>query len=108
MIQFAQCPDIWGSVFLNYNFKKKYHQFKMLPFKCQPYKMVKHIQTIRRKKPTNCLSVFDHFVGLALKGLITSFLYFLSLTNKKQTITLHEYDYVVARTFNRERHKHYY
>ena len=21
------------------------------------------------KKPTNCLSVFDHFVGLALKGL---------------------------------------
>ena len=23
------------------------------------------------KLPTNCLSVFDHFVGLALKGLIT-------------------------------------
>ena len=22
------------------------------------------------KLPTNCLSVFDHFVGLALKGLI--------------------------------------
>ena len=31
--------------------------------------MVKHAQTIRRQKPTNCLSVFDHFVGLALKGL---------------------------------------
>ena len=31
--------------------------------------MVKHTQTIRRKLPTNCLSVFDHFVGLALKGL---------------------------------------
>ena len=31
--------------------------------------MVKHTQTIRRQKPTNCLSVFDHFVGLALKGL---------------------------------------
>ena len=30
---------------------------------------VKHIQTIRRQ-PTSCLSVFDHFVGLALKGLI--------------------------------------
>ena len=28
--------------------------------KCQPHKMVKHTQTIR---------VFDHFVGLALKGL---------------------------------------
>ena len=31
--------------------------------------MVKHSQTIRRQKPTNCLSVFDHFVNLALKGL---------------------------------------
>ena len=29
--------------------------------------MVKHTQTIRR----NCLSVFDHFVGLALKELIS-------------------------------------
>ena len=31
--------------------------------------MVKHTQTIRRLLPTNCLSVFDHFVGLALKEL---------------------------------------
>ena len=31
--------------------------------------MVKHTQTIRRQQPPNCLSVFDHFVGLALKGL---------------------------------------
>ena len=38
-------------------------------FKSQSHKMVKHTQTIRRQKPTNCLSVFDHFVGLALKGL---------------------------------------
>ena len=29
--------------------------------------MVKHIQAIRLMLPTNCLSVFDHFVGLALK-----------------------------------------
>ena len=33
--------------------------------------MVKHTQTIRRLLPSNCLSVFDHFVGLALKGLKT-------------------------------------
>ena len=33
--------------------------------------MVKHAQTIRRRKPTNCLSVFDHVLGLALKGLST-------------------------------------
>ena len=31
--------------------------------------MVKHTQTIRWLLPWNCLSVFDHFVGLALEGL---------------------------------------
>ena len=31
--------------------------------------MVKHTQTIRRKKPKNCLSVFDQLLALALKGL---------------------------------------
>ena len=31
--------------------------------------MVKHTKTIHQQKPTNCLSVSDHFVGLALKGL---------------------------------------
>ena len=31
--------------------------------------MVKIAQTICLQKPTNCLSVFDHFVGLALKKL---------------------------------------
>ena len=31
--------------------------------------MVKHTQTIRRLEPTNCLSVFDHYDGLTLKGL---------------------------------------
>ena len=31
--------------------------------------MVKHIQTIRRQQPKNCLSVFDPFMGLLLKGL---------------------------------------
>ena len=29
----------------------------------KPRKIVKHTQTIRLQKPTNCLSVFDHFVG---------------------------------------------
>ena len=32
--------------------------------------MVKHTQTIRRLLLTNRLGVFDHFVGLALKGLM--------------------------------------
>ena len=39
------------------------------PFKRQPHKMVKHNKIVRRQNPMNCLNVFDHFVGLALKGL---------------------------------------
>ena len=31
--------------------------------------MVKHTQTICRQQQVICLSVFDHFVGLVLKGL---------------------------------------
>ena len=32
--------------------------------------MVKHTQTLCRLLPTNCLTVFDHFVGIVIKGLI--------------------------------------
>ena len=32
--------------------------------------MFKRTQTIRQQQPTNCLSVFDHFVVLVLKGLV--------------------------------------
>ena len=39
------------------------------PLKRQPHKIGKHIQIIREKQPTNFLSVFYHFVGLARKGL---------------------------------------
>ena len=38
-------------------------------FNPQPPKMAKHIQTIRRLLPTNCLSVFGHFVELALRNV---------------------------------------
>ena len=34
--------------------------------------MVKHTQAIRQLLSTNCLSLFDHFVTLALKGLTFS------------------------------------
>ena len=37
--------------------------------------MVKHPQRIRWLLPTNCLSVFDHFVRLALKRLSSLFWY---------------------------------
>ena len=42
---------------------------KVNSLKRQPDKVVIHNQTTRRLLATNCLSVFDHFVGLALKGL---------------------------------------
>ena len=32
--------------------------------------MIKRTQTIRQQKPTNCLGVLGHFVGLVIKGLI--------------------------------------
>ena len=41
--------------------------------------MVKHTQEIRRLMQTNCLSVFDHFVGLALTGLRFEKSHFTSL-----------------------------
>ena len=45
--------------------------------------MVKYTQTTRRLFPTNCLSVFDHFVGLALKGLNLSTQVIITLTASK-------------------------
>ena len=35
--------------------------------------MIEHTQTVRRVLLTNSLSVFDHFVRLALKGLFKIF-----------------------------------
>ena len=35
--------------------------------------MVKHTETIRQQQPTNFLSVFEYFVGLARKGLNLQF-----------------------------------
>ena len=48
--------------------------------------MVKHTQTIRRQQPTNCLTVFDHFVKLALKGLIIYLFISLRITTTLKTV----------------------
>ena len=45
------------------------HENSINSFKHQLHKMVKHTQIICRLLPTNCLSVFDHFMGLALNEL---------------------------------------
>ena len=46
-------------------FKEKSEIFN--PLSANPDKTVKHTQTIRQLLPMNCLSVRDHFVGLALR-----------------------------------------
>ena len=40
------------------------------PLSTNPTKWSNTLKQFVGKLPTNCLSVFDHFVGLALKGLI--------------------------------------
>ena len=57
------------------------------PFKRQPYKMVKHTH---RPLPTDCLSVFDHFVGLAPKRIksILCKLYFIFFTSQEIIISI--------------------
>ena len=39
------------------------------PLGSNPTKWSNTLKQFIEKLPTNCLSVFDHFVGLALKGL---------------------------------------
>ena len=50
--------------------------------------MVKHTQTFRWQQPTNCLSVFDHFLGLALKSIKICYVdcYFLSKSHILQLL----------------------
>ena len=53
--------------------KKKVNIDNLNPFITSPTKKVIHTQTNLQQKPTNCLSVSDHSVGLALKGFTASF-----------------------------------
>ena len=58
--------------------------------------MVEHTQTIRLQQPTNCLNVFDHFVGFALKELI-----FMKIYQKKlgQSLSEKYLHFIMAVTF---------
>ena len=61
--------------------------------------MVEHIQTIRRQKLANCLSVFDNFVGLVLKALrLINQGYQLTFENLRRTSYRHLID-VETRSF---------
>ena len=50
--------------------------------------MFKYTQTIGRQQQTNCLSVIDHFVVLAFKGLI------IVQKNESDTIIFSKYHYI--------------
>ena len=61
------------SLVLLYESNQNNDFFRPSEFKRQPHKMVKHTQTICQLLPTNCLIVFDDFVGLAFEGLVFSY-----------------------------------
>ena len=42
---------------------------KVIPLSANPAKWLNTLKQFVGKLSTNCLSVYDHFVGLALKGL---------------------------------------
>ena len=47
------------------------------PLSANPTKWSNTLKQFVGKLPTNCLNVFDHFVGLALKGLKEHFIFLL-------------------------------
>ena len=52
--------------------------------------MVKHTQAFRWLLSTNCLSVFQHFAGMALKGLthfLTMFQFYSLLKTKENVVS---------------------
>ena len=70
LIYYSQC-SLWKLYFWqSLDFELCENTFYL--FKPQPPKMVRQTQVIRLQQPANCLSLFDHFVGLGLKGLIKS------------------------------------
>ena len=51
--------------------RKRHHYVYFKHLSVNPTKCKKMLNTLKQfvgKLPMNCLSVFDHFVGLALKG----------------------------------------
>ena len=52
----------------------KWVESELNPLSANPTKWSNTLKQFLGKLPTNCLSVFDHFVKLALKGLINMIL----------------------------------
>ena len=76
---------------INYNKNRGTYEFLeqlFNPLSANPTKWSNTLKQFVGNLPTNCLSVFDHFKGLALKGLITTLLhklrFILGLLKKQQ------------------------
>ena len=50
------------------------------PLSANPTKWSNTLKQFVSKLPMNCLSVFDHFVGLALKGLRSNTFFYCTMT----------------------------
>ena len=68
-----------------YTYSKDFSTSWLNPLCANPTKQSNTLKQFVGKKPTNCLCVFDHFLGLVLKGLIFFHekMYKLSLTQKR-------------------------
>ena len=55
----------------NKEVEKKFNSDSLNPLSANPIKWSNTLKQFLGNLPTNCLSVFDHFVKLALKGLKT-------------------------------------
>ena len=61
--------------------------------------MVKHTQRIRWQQPTSCLSVLDHIMGLAFKGLNPTFsVLVLKIMNSQQLMSAKYHQWVFITT----------
>ena len=83
------------------------------PLSANPTKWSNTLKQFVVNLPTNCLSVFGHFVGLALKGLVRDLLHNYLATERKLVLTFccHNYDptniclFKVNHRNNRERYE---
>ena len=63
VLRFKSCGNPWECSRL---------QIRLNPLSANPIKQLNTLKQFVGNLPTNCLSVFDHFMGLMLKGLMHS------------------------------------
>ena len=61
--------QVYQYTFLGKNIYPNHYRLMIKPLSANPIKWSNTLKQFAGSLPTNCLSVFDHFMGLALKGL---------------------------------------